>query len=281
MSQPLSILNVGGQPKDVVLYAGGTMAKHAARGDRVCALTPTYGVSLHHAATAEAVETGIAVDVEHAKRERLDELKAACAELGVTDVRCLDYDDSIPIPDREIIVQISEIIRDVRPDIVITHHPNDSVVAHGMATQMLLAAMVHSSTTMSPGLLPHYPMQVFFHTQIGDTDLLEQSVPRIPDTIIDITDVVKTKARAMQQFRSQFYGPDSRLQRKAGETLDASVYGLHNHVPYSEPFLAYKPSVYEYLPLSEYGQKLNDLPPDEQWEYKLQMLLDDFEPQSE
>ncbi len=281
MSEPISILNVGGHPKDVVLYAGGTMAKHAARGDRVCALTPTYGASLHQTAMEEAVRTGVAVDVDRTKRERLDELKAACAELGVTDVRCLDYDDSIPIPDRDVITQISEVIREVRPDIIVTHHPNDSVVAHGATAQMVLAAMVHSGQTMSPGLPPYSPRQVFFHSHGGDTDLLEQSVPRIPDTIIDITEVVKTKARAMQHFRSQSFGPQSRLQRKAGETLDASVYGLHNHVPYSEPFLAYKPSVYEHLPLSEYGQKLNDLPPDEQKAYKLQMLLDEFEPTSD
>jgi len=281
MSEPLSILNVGGHPKDVVLYAGGTMAKHAARGDRVCALTPTYGVSLHQMATAEAVKTGISVDVDRAKRERLDELRAACAELGVTDVRCLDYDDSIPIPDRDIITQISEVIRDVRPDIIVTHHPNDSVVAHGMATQIVLAAMVHSSTTVSPGLQPHYPMQVFFHTQIGDTDLLELSVPRIPDTLIDITDVVKTKARAMNHFKSQSYGTHSRLQRKTGEMIDASIYGFHNHAPYSETFVSYKPGMYEYLPLSEYGRKLNNMPYEEQFAYKMQMLLDEFEPQSD
>ena len=40
----LSILNIGGHPKDVILYAGGTMAVHAAKGDRVCALTPTHGL---------------------------------------------------------------------------------------------------------------------------------------------------------------------------------------------------------------------------------------------
>lgn len=280
MSERLSILNIGGHPKDVVLYAGGTMAKHAARGDRVCALTPTYGVTLHQAAVSEAVSKGALVDVDRAKRERLDELIAACAELGVTDVRCLDYDDSIPIPDRETIVQISGIIREVRPDIIVTHHPSDSVVPHGVTTQMVLAAMMHSATTVSPGLDPHNPMQVFFHTQIGDTDLLEQSVPRIPDTLIDITDVVKTKARAMNHFKSQSYGTHSRLQRKTGEMLDASLYGFHNHAPYSEAFIAYKPGMFEYLPLSEYGRKLNNMPYDEQFAYKMQMLLDDFEPPS-
>ncbi len=57
--------------------------------------------------------------------------------------------------------------------------------------------------------------------------------------------------------------------------------GFHNHAPYSEAFPAYKPSMYEYLPLSEYSQKLKNLPLEEQFAYKMQMLLDDFEPQAD
>ena len=41
----LSVLSVGGHPKDAALYAGGTMALHVERGDTVAALTPTHGVS--------------------------------------------------------------------------------------------------------------------------------------------------------------------------------------------------------------------------------------------
>jgi len=37
--------------------------------------------------------------------------------------------------------------------------------------------------------------------------------------------------------------------------------------------------VYEYLPLSEYGRKLTNLPRDEQRDYKMQTLLSDMEPQ--
>ena len=47
MTEPLRILNIGGHPKDAILYAGGTIAKHAARGDQVCILTPTTGLSHH------------------------------------------------------------------------------------------------------------------------------------------------------------------------------------------------------------------------------------------
>ena len=48
----LTVLSIGGHPKDVVLYAGGTMALHVELGDVVVALTPTYGVSHHEKAVA-------------------------------------------------------------------------------------------------------------------------------------------------------------------------------------------------------------------------------------
>ena len=58
MAEPLTILNLGGHPKDAILYAGGTMAKHAARGDHVCILVPTTGLSHHLAAIDDYRDSG-------------------------------------------------------------------------------------------------------------------------------------------------------------------------------------------------------------------------------
>ena len=87
MSEQLSILNVGGHPKDAILYAGGTMAKHAARGDRVCILTPTTGISHHLTAIADYRESGEMPDMDELVEQRRLELVEAAAELGVSDVR--------------------------------------------------------------------------------------------------------------------------------------------------------------------------------------------------
>ena len=45
MARQLSILNIGGHSKDLILYAGGTLALHVERGDRVCQLVTTNGLS--------------------------------------------------------------------------------------------------------------------------------------------------------------------------------------------------------------------------------------------
>ena len=130
----LTVLSIGGHPKDVVLYAGGTMALHVELGDVVVALTPTYGVS-HHEKAVSTVKRGEQVDIEALEQERMQELTEACAELGVTDVRCLGYDDDVPVVERRIVEGIADVIVDVRPDFIITHHPNDSVVMHGVTGQ--------------------------------------------------------------------------------------------------------------------------------------------------
>lgn len=282
MPEPLSILNIGGHPKDVVLYAGGTMAKHAARGDRVCMLTPTTGLSHHLKAIADYGDTGEEPDMDALAEERKQELVDACNELGVSDVRFLGYPDDIPVIDKQTVNDISDVIGETRPNIIVTHWPYDTVAAHAMATQMTMLA-IEAASGIRPGK-PYAPTggdtgetaQIFFHAQIGRTNVLENLAIRIPSTVVDITDVMKQKSRAMNKFKSQNYGEDSALQRKLGEALDGSVYAIHKRVGYAEAFIAHNPQVYEHLPISEYGRKLAARPRDEALEAWTTLLLDEY-----
>ncbi len=113
MATQISILNIGGHPKDAILYAGGTLAKHVLNGDRVCTLTPTHGLS-HHGQAIEARNRGEDIDMGALMEERREELVDAAAELGVTDVRFLGYSDEIVLPKEEIIRDIADVIGEVR-----------------------------------------------------------------------------------------------------------------------------------------------------------------------
>ena len=270
----ISILNIGGHPKDAIMYAGGTMAKHAANGDRVCTLTPTHGLSHHGRAIDEYKKTGKA-DVGSLIEERKQELIEAAAELGVADVRFLGYDDEFVIPREEIIRDIADVIGEVRPDVIITHWPEDTVAAHGNATKMtFLALEAASGIRANRSYAPHAPRQVFFHAHSGRTNLSENARPQNPTTVIDITDVIHKKANAMNKFRSQYYGENSPLQRKLSESQDGSVHAIHARVPYAEAFIAFKPELYQLLPLSEYGAEIGKKSEAEGYEYMTQMLLD-------
>ena len=282
MTDKLSILNIGGHPKDAILYAGGTMAKHAARGDRVCILTPTTGMSHHLQAINEYRDSMEMPDMSALIEDRKRELVDAASELGMTDVRFLGYPDDIVTIDRQIVSDIADVIGEIRPNIIVSHWPYDTVPAHALTTQMTLLA-IDTASGIRPGK-PYAPTggdtggeqaQVFFHAQIGRTNVLETLNIRIPTTVVDITDTFIKKSNAMNKFESQHYGPDSPLQRKLGESLDGSVYAIHQRVAYAEIFVAHNPQICDYLPVSEYGRRLAARSPEEQFEAVTKMLLVD------
>ena len=282
MPRPLSILNIGGHPKDVILYAGGTMAQHAERGDRICMLTPTTGLSHHLKAIESYRETGKQPDMDELVEERRQELVAAALELGITDVRFLGYPDDIPVIDKTIVNDIADVIGEVQPNIIVTHWPHDTVQAHAMATQMTMLA-VEAASGIRPGK-PYGPTggdtgdtaQVFYHAQIGRSNVLENLAIRIPTTVIDISDKIKKKSRAMNKFKSQNYGEDSPLQRKLGEALDGNIFAIHQRVAYAEAFIAHLPQVHRYLPDNEYGRELAARPSHEAYKAWTTLQLDQY-----
>jgi len=277
MQQQLSILIIGGHPKDAIFYAGGTAAMHVARGDKVCNLTPTHGLSHHETALDEFFNGGTMPEIESLIEERKNEFIEASNEIGVTDARFLGYDDDIPLPKEEIIYDIADVILDVRPDIVITHNPYDEVPAHANATKMVILAMeAAKGFRPSRPARPHTARQVFYYTQHGRS-ANETVFARVPTTLIDITEVVHKKARAMNRFRSQWYGEDRPTQRKLGEVLDGGMHSVIARVPYAEHFIVQNPEVYKHLPLSEYGTELANKSGPEQYEYMTQMLLDTYQ----
>ena len=270
MAEPLTILNLGGHPKDAIIYAGGTMAKHTARGDRVCILVPTTGLSHHLAAIDDYRDSGEMPDMSGLVDERRQELVDAAAELGVTDVRFLGYSDDIVLPREDVINDIADVIGELRPNVIVTHWPYDTVPVHAVTTQMTLLA-IDLASGIRPGK-PYAPTggdtggeaaQIFYHTHLGRTNVLENLSIRVPTTVIDITDTIHKKSAAMNKFTSQHYGEDSPLQRKMSVGMDGTGAATHLRVSYAESFVAHNPEVYEYLPVSEYRRKLGKRPPEE------------------
>lgn len=270
----INVLNIGGHPKDAIMYAGGTMANHIANGDKVCTLTPTHGLATYEKEKYSDTETG-KFNLLPLINQRKSEFVEAARELGVTDVRFLGHDDTIPLPDKEIIQEIIDVILDVKPDIVITHWPQDTVAAHSNATHMtLLAIESASSAQKDPSKSPHSVKQIFFHSHPGHTNIRENSRPPTPSVIIDITDVIHLKTNAMNKFESQYYGGDGRLQRKLGEVLDGSLHAIHARVPYAEPFIADLPTLHSLLPLSEYELKMRNKSKEETYQHMTQFLIE-------
>jgi LmbE family N-acetylglucosaminyl deacetylase len=87
---PFTVVSFHAHPDDEALFTAGTLARAVAEGHRVVLVTATDG----GAGLAASRPAGAASPARDLGSLRLAELRAAAAELGVTDVRHLGYEDS-------------------------------------------------------------------------------------------------------------------------------------------------------------------------------------------
>ncbi len=116
----MSVLAVFAHPDDESLASGGLLARHAAGGERTAVVTPTWA----------------------ADTRRTTELAEALRILGAGDPRLLGYADAgvpesapgrprwVDVPLDEAIGGLVRHIRELRPDLVVTHDAYGGVTGH-------------------------------------------------------------------------------------------------------------------------------------------------------
>ena len=128
--QDLGVLLVFAHPDDEGFGTGGVLALLAGRGARLTLVCATNGD------VGEISDPALATR-ETLARVRRKELRRAMAVTGVADVRFLDYRDSgmagtadnqhpealMQAPSEEVVERLVEVMREVRPRVVITHDP--------------------------------------------------------------------------------------------------------------------------------------------------------------
>jgi LmbE family N-acetylglucosaminyl deacetylase len=145
------VLGVFAHPDDETLCAGGTLAKYASGGAdvRVVSLTRGGAGQVRDASTATRATL-------RAVREL--ELVAAGHELGLTATRCFDYADGglSDIERQHLVGLVSELLRDFRPDVVITFGP-DGFSGHPdhKAVGAAVTAACYDMRTVTPVRLFH------------------------------------------------------------------------------------------------------------------------------
>ena len=154
------LLLIFAHPDDETFGCAGLMAAATARGVQVTLICATRG---------EAGKTGIAAldtpAILGAVREQ--ELRAATAAVGVTDVRFLDYRDSgmagtpenddprafIHAPEVEVVAKLVVHLRAVRPATVITFGP-EGIYGHPDHVAVHRAAVAAVAAAGDPGFMP-------------------------------------------------------------------------------------------------------------------------------
>lgn len=191
MTSPV-LLTVMQHPDDAELWAGGTIARHVQAGG-----TATIAVAKHDAI-------------------RSSEAAAGAQILGA----------DLYLVDELTIATITTTLCEVRPDIVITHSPDDIHPQHRRCAQHLLAALPDVViATGHPGRLYHCD---------GYNNLDQYGNPLRLPTVIDVTDHWPVKIAALKAHSSQ------PILDHFGPMADAlsRLHGMRIGTTYAEAFSA-------------------------------------------
>lgn len=186
-------LVVVAHPDDADFGAAGTIAGWVEAGIDVTLLCCTHG------------EQGARPDADIAAIPALREVeqRAASAELGVTDVRFLDgHRDGWLVPSFELQRDIVAVIRDVRPERILTQSPDriwDRLQASHPDHLAAGEATVRAAYPAAENPFAWPELGLPFH-HVGEIWLMAHPDP---NHVVDTTDVFERKVAALRQHASQ------------------------------------------------------------------------------
>lgn len=178
-----AVLAVGGHAADMEFTVGALIARYTRAGTRAVFLHATPGEMGHPRLSG----------AEYAIQKR-DEAERAARILGA-EARFLPYADaSLPRND-EVAFQIADVIREVRPEVVITHwrgsFHSDHVNTHYNTERALFLAALPAVVREQPA---HTPSTILYPENWEDMDGFD------PDLFVDVDDVYEQWLEAADQY---------------------------------------------------------------------------------
>jgi len=210
-------------PDDAEFGFGGSLAKIVKEGMELAYVLCTNGDK--GSGDPDTVPAQLAITREQEQRD-------AAAIIGTTDVTFLGYGDGTLESTLEVIGKVVREIRRFKPDIIFCQDPytraRHNHRDHRMAGQSTFDAVypyardhLHFPEHIAEGLETHKVAEIY-------TTMTEE-----PDVVIDISDVIDTRIRALQAHRSQISDPDGLAERILGRTSELAE---RNGYKYAEGF---------------------------------------------
>jgi N-acetylglucosamine malate deacetylase 1 len=189
-NRALRLLIVGAHPDDADYHAGGLAALYRAAGHVVKMVSLTNGGAGHH--TLRGPEL-----VERRKKEAA----AAGAVIGASyDV--FDNSDGALLPTLDVRGQVIRLLRSFKPDLVLTHRPNDYHPDHRYTSMLVQdAAYLVTVPAVAPDTphLPRDPVIAYL------ADRFEKPYPFQPTVVVDVGGVLERVVDMLHCHQSQFY----------------------------------------------------------------------------
>ena len=215
---PQQILVILAHPDDPDFFCGATLARWAKAGHEITYYLLTCG-------DKGSNDTDISSDELCLLRQK--EQENAAKIIGAKSIHFLDRPDGYLVPDLDTRREVTRIIRQFTPDILVTCDPTNLYHSasyplnhpdHRAAGQVVLDAVFPAAGShlyfpelLAEGFEPHMPREVWV------------SLTTQPDTTLDVTDTWEIKLQAILAHKSQIRDPESLLERwrARGETGDS------------------------------------------------------------
>lgn len=183
------VLCVQPHPDDNEIGAGGTIAALSAQGTRVSYLTISKGKGGSNALSSKTlVET------------RQAELRAAGEVLGASHFEQLDLADAHYPQPREITEAVVEVIRSLKPDLVMSvdpHLPYEAHPTHRVTGQAVLDACLFAS-------MKHFPQPDGHNSDPHEVQAVALYATARPNVYFDVSETFELKLKAIRKHATQF-----------------------------------------------------------------------------
>jgi LmbE family N-acetylglucosaminyl deacetylase len=197
---PMSILVILAHPDDPEFFCGATLARWALAGHHIEYWLLTCGdKGYNDFTTVDQIKPDDLCAVRHREQHE------AAAVIGVKAVHFMDRSDGHLVPDMDLRRDVVRIIRQTKPDILMTCDPQTLFASYGInhpdhraAGQAVLDAVFPAAGNaayfpelLSEGCMPHMPQQVWC------------SLTMQPTVTLDVTATWNTKMEALLRHKTQ------------------------------------------------------------------------------
>ena len=192
------ILVILAHPDDPEFFCGGTIARWVQAGHKVSYCLLTCG---EKGTKDRTISTDTLCSI------RQQEQHTAAAVLGVEDIRFLDHPDGYLVPDLDLRKEITRVIRQAQPDVLVTCDPTNLYVRetylnhpdHRAAGQATLDAVF-------PAARDHLNFVELWRDEQLEPHIVREvwiSLPQEPNVIVDISSNFDLKLEALSKHVSQ------------------------------------------------------------------------------
>jgi LmbE family N-acetylglucosaminyl deacetylase len=183
----MRVLAVGAHPDDLEILCGGTIARYVAEGNEVVMCNASKGDRGSFEYTYEEVTR-----IRHVEAVRAAEIAGAeHVTLGLSDGEVNAAD-----PAQRLLVV--DLVRDTRPDVILTHSPGDYMADHNEVSKLVFDASFLSSLPLLETSKPTHAVvaPIYFMETVGGLGFH-------PTEFVDVTETIETKVRMLEAHESQ------------------------------------------------------------------------------